>query len=146
MGLRVALCGNEDTHAGVKFLQSVAKVVLKALVDDSPGRDVPEAGELLLELGGQRRCVNGGKVELGSGGKGEAVVCGVVGGVPVESGRRPGQQESAISIGERKRRDSGAYVGCGGGIAGLEGKDCAQVGVGERRLGVKDDVANVIER
>jgi hypothetical protein len=54
MGVLVALCGYEDTHARVKLFQRVAKIVLKALVDYCARFTVPEAGELLLELGGQR--------------------------------------------------------------------------------------------
>jgi hypothetical protein len=48
-------------------MQSVAKVVLKSLIDKCAGCDVPETGELLLELGGQRGGVNGGEAELDSG-------------------------------------------------------------------------------
>ena len=90
---------------------------------------MPEAGELLLEFGGQSGRVNGGKVELRAWGGGEAVVDSVVGDVLVEIGGGPCLQETVVSVDVRERRDRGADLRCGGRVAGLERQDRAQVRV-----------------
>ncbi len=146
MGIRIVFRADQDAHPRVKLLQGVAKTVLKVLVDQGAGCEVPQAGELLLEFGGQSGRVNGGKMELGSGREGETVVDRVVGDILVESGRGAGLQEPVVSVDMSERGDRGSDAGSGGGVAGLEWENGTQVGVRERWLGVNGDAADAIER